>query len=110
MAAFWILLGLTCFSTFAPVGLRPRTGHVILERSAAFFALGGSLAFGYPRRPIATALAVIAIAVGSEALQLFVPSRDARVVDAVEKALGGLAGVTAATLVASGFLRRRVRD
>jgi VanZ family protein len=109
LAAFWLLLGLICFATFAPVGLRPRTGHVILERFAAFFALGGSLAFSYPRRPLPTAAVIVAIATGSEALQLLIPTRDARIVDALEKGLGGLAGVVAVTVIARMLLRRGVR-
>jgi hypothetical protein len=109
VAAFWLLLALICFSTFAPVGLRPRTGHVILERFAAFFALGGCLAFGYPRRPLQIAAMIVAIAIGSEALQLLIPTRDARFVDAMEKGLGGLVGVAAVTVLARTWLRRGFR-
>jgi hypothetical protein len=95
LAAFCLLFGLICFWTLAPVGFRPQTGHPALERFGAFLALGGALALGYPRRWLTVAAAICVIAIGTEALQIVIPSRDARPVDAAEKSLGGLAGIAA---------------
>jgi len=108
LAAFWLLLGLISFWTLAPVGFRPQTGYPVVERFAAFLALGGALGLGYPRRPMLAAAIVCGIAVGSEALQVIIPSRDARLVDAAEKVLGGVAGVGSFAAIA-GYLRRRDR-
>jgi hypothetical protein len=105
LSVFWLLLGLICVWTFAPVGLRPQTGHPALERFAAFFAMGGALALGCPRRPLLAAAIVCAIAVGSEALQIVIPFRDARPIDAVEKLLGGAFGTGAMLLVAVAHRR-----
>jgi VanZ family protein len=99
LLVFWLLLGLICFWTYGPVGFRPQTGHAVLERFTAFFALGGALAWGYPRRPVLAAMIIGVIAVGSEALQMVIPSRDARLIDAVEKLLGGTAGVAVTVLI-----------
>jgi hypothetical protein len=61
------------------------------------------LAFSCPRRPLLAAALIGAIAVGSEALQSVIPTRDARPTDAVEKLLGGLAGVAAARVAMNGL-------
>ncbi|HEY2708143.1 MAG TPA: hypothetical protein VGI95_08815 [Caulobacteraceae bacterium] len=106
-AAFWALLAFIVFATFSPVNLRPQTGHVIFERFGAFLALGGTLALSYPRRPFLALAAICAIAVGSEALQLVIPSRDARPIDGLEKTLGGLAGVALGCLLDKAILASR---
>jgi VanZ family protein len=108
-AAFWLLLALICFWTLAPVSYRPQTGHAMFERFWAFLALGGALAAGYPRRPLMVATIICLVALGSEALQAIVPTRDARPVDAVEKTAGGLAGVAAVASLTSGLRAARRR-
>jgi VanZ family protein len=108
LGAFWALFGLICFWTLAPVGFRPQTGHAALERFAAFLALGGALGLSYPRRWLVVAAAICAIALGTEALQLVMPSRAAQLIDAVEKSLGGLAGVAGSIVLdwcLAGFIR-----
>jgi hypothetical protein len=99
----WLLLGSIFFVTFAPVQFRPQTGHASLERSGAFFALGAAFLLSYPKRAFMVAAVVFAIALGSEGLQVLIPTRDARPIDAVEKALGGLAGVAAMAALGRGW-------
>jgi hypothetical protein len=93
LAFFCLLFVLICFWTLAPVGYRPPSGHPELERFGAFLALGGALTLGFPRRWLTVAAAICAIAIATEALQIAIPSRDARPIDALEKLLGGLTGV-----------------
>jgi VanZ family protein len=92
IAAFWILAAGIAFVTLCPIDLRPMTGHVVLERSAAYFLLGVALSLAYPDRPLAAMLTVAAIAVTLEAAQTFVPGRHGHVIDALEKLAGGLLG------------------
>ena len=101
--ACWLLVGAIFFVTFAPVRFRPQTGHAYLERSGAFFLLGATLLLSYPKRGLMMAAVVLAIAVGSEGLQAFIPTRDARPADAAEKALGGLAGVAVMAALGRGW-------
>ncbi len=103
-----LALALIVFSTLSPLHLRPRTGHPDLERFAAFFLAGGCFAWADPPRWRGMLIAVVAIAAGLEAAQLFVPGRDAHVHDAVIKAAGGVAGVLLAVL-ASTVLDARSR-
>lgn len=105
--AFWALLAFIAFATFSPVSLRPQTGHAIFERFGAFLGLGGTLTLSYPRRPLLALAAICAIAIGSEALQLVIPSRDARPIDGFEKTLGGLAGVALGYLLEKTILAGR---
>jgi hypothetical protein len=95
LALFWILLALILFWTLSPVQLRPHVARAAVERAGAFFALAVTLGASYPRRPLLVALVICAIAVGSEALQLVIASRHARLIDAAEKLAGGLTGIAA---------------
>ena len=106
---FIALVGFVAFATLAPVGLRPRTGHVVLERVAAFFVLGAVLTLALPRRP-GWALAVVCLAaVGLELAQKLAPGRHARLPDALEKMAGGVSGVAVAVAVitVAGWWRAR---
>src|SRR5947207_6546006 len=58
-----------------------------------FASIGFTL---YPRRLTLVCVLVLGSAVVLELLQIVVPDRDARVIDAVEKLTGGAAGVWAA--------------
>ena len=97
----WLLVALAIFAlvaavTFCPIGWRPRlTRDPDQERFWAFAVLGVAAKFAAPRRHLQVMACVVAIAVGTEAAQLFIPSRDARLWDAAVKALGAVAGVQA---------------
>jgi hypothetical protein len=105
LALFWLLLVLVVFWTLSPVSFRPQFGRPALERAGAFCALAGALGTAYPRRLLLVAVAICAIAIGSEALQLLFASRHARLIDAAEKTVGGLVGA-AAVAVGARFWRR----
>jgi glycopeptide antibiotics resistance protein len=99
--AAWICLVLITIATLVPIHLRPQltttepVSVVVLERFAAFALLGFLFALAHPRRP----KLVIAIVFGSAALleflQIFIPDRDARVLDVIEKTAGGAVGMIA---------------
>lgn len=59
-----------------------------------------ALAFmlGYPRRTVLIVLLVIFSAFTLEAMQLLTPDRHGRLLDAIVKAVGGLAGIGAGRL------------
>ncbi len=102
------LVAFVIFATLAPAGLRPQTGHVRLERFAAFFLLGALLTLAIPRRPWWALAAVCLAAVLLEYAQVLAPGRHARLNDALEKAAGGSSGVAAAVALAAtvGWFRR----
>lgn len=106
LALFWALLAFIVFSTLSPLHLRPHLSRASVERAGAFFALAVALGTGYPRRLLLVALVICSIAAGSEAFQLLVPTRHARLLDGLEKTAGGLAGVA---VVAAVILARRSR-
>ena len=82
--------------TLGPAGLRPHLfADPQAERLLAFLVLGYVLALAFPRRRLATALFVAALAIGLEAAQHLTPDRHGMVREAVIKAVGGLLGVAA---------------
>lgn len=107
LGLFWALLALILFWTLSPVHLRPHFTRAPVERAGAFFALAAALGAAYPRRPLLVALIICSIAVGSEALQILIPSRDARIIDGAEKVVGGLLAVGAVALLGAVYRRRR---
>ena len=71
---------------------------VILERVGAFAVIGFLFSVSYTRTTF-VCLLVLGSAVILELLQLVVPDRDARVIDAVEKLIGGGVGIIAAKIM-----------
>jgi hypothetical protein len=89
----WLLLLATAFVTLAPIGLRPESGlPPSVERFAAFLLLSFVFTLAYPHRLLRVILIVAAAAIGLEALQLLIPTRDARLIDMAMKLLGGGVG------------------
>jgi VanZ family protein len=90
--------------TLSPVYLRPRLMEaepaliVILEHVGAFAVIGFLFSVTYTRTAL-VCLLVLGGAVILELLQLVVPDRDARVIDAVEKLIGGGVGIIAAKIM-----------
>ena len=96
----WGLLLAIAFVTLSPIGLRPESGaspHA--ERFVAFFLLSGAFTLAYPHHLLRVVLLVAVAAIGLELLQLIVPTRDARLSDALIKLLGGAAGAAAGAVV-----------
>lgn len=93
-AISWLLLAALIFVTLCPIKLRPVSGAPPdLERFVAFAVLGAIFAFGYPKNRVIILFFLVAFAGSLEALQQFIPTRDARVHDAVIKAIGAFMGV-----------------
>jgi hypothetical protein len=100
--AAWGTLTFVIFATLSPAHLRPELTAtepalvVALERAGAFVVLGLLFSSGYPRRYGLVCVIVLGSAICLECLQILVPDRDARMVDAIEKIAGGGAGIFAA--------------
>jgi hypothetical protein len=102
-----LLLAFVVFVTLSPIQLRPRTGHPVLERFAAFMMVSGAYTLALPRRAGLIAVLMVAAAFVLEAAQQLSPTRDPDVRDAIVKALGALVGVATARLVDIELVRRR---
>jgi hypothetical protein len=99
LASAMVILAVIIYATLVPIGFRPKTGHVHLERIAAYLALGGALTVAFPHRVIWVALALILTACGLEYAQTFIPTRDGHLFDAMEKSFGALLGVVGGWLL-----------
>src|ERR1700692_3929417 len=75
----------------------------VLERFLAYAVLGLLFYLAYPRRIIFVCVLVFGSALVLELLQIFVPDRDARVSDALEKMAGGAVGIFAATFLTAAI-------
>jgi VanZ family protein len=100
-AAAWACLIFITYATLTSIDARPElTGpgfykafFTVLERFGAYGLLGLLFRLAYPRHVGFVCLMVFGSAVILELLQIVVPDRDARVIDAIEKLAGGAAGV-----------------
>jgi len=103
LTAAWCCLLFLAFATLAPLHLRPQMTDaetwvsVLIEHVGAFGVLGLLFTVCYPRRYGFICVVVFGSAVLLELLQVFVPDRDARIIDAVEKLVGGAAGIAGAS-------------
>ena len=106
----WLLLALAVgaaivFATLCPIQWRPHlTDDPNQERFLAFAILGFAAKLAFPRHNAWLVCAVVTLAIGLEAVQLIIPGRDGRVMDAAVKALGGAFGVQVGEI--SFFLKR----
>jgi VanZ family protein len=100
----WACLLFVASVTLSPAYLRPRLMEtepaliVILEHVGAFAVIGFLFSVTNTRTTL-VCLLVLGSAVILELLQLVVPDRDARVIDAVEKLIGGGVGIIAAKIM-----------
>ena len=93
--AAWLVLLCIAAATLSPMGLRPRLAgtEVSLEHIAAYAVVGLLFSVAYPRHVWIAMMVVIGAAFGFEVMQMLAPDRHARIVDAVQKAGGGLFGL-----------------
>ena len=97
--AAWAFLTFIAFATLSPFSLRPELTEtepflvVVLEHVGAFGLLGLLFFISYPERPRTVALVILGSAVALELSQAFLPDRHARFGDALEKIVGGGAGI-----------------
>jgi hypothetical protein len=95
----WLGLAFIIFATLSPINERPIIASPELERFAAFALVGLAFGLAYPGRILLVAAIILISAFGLEALQLLRPDRDARLLDALVKAAGGVCGIGASQLV-----------
>src|SRR5258708_9376360 len=104
-AAAWSCFIFIIYATLSSLSRRPQlTGNeweliVFIERFGAYALLGSLFVLAYPRRITFVCLLVLGSAVLLELLQIFVPDRDARISDALEKLAGGVVGISLADAV-----------
>ena len=75
----------------------------VFERFGAYAVLGFLFCSVYPRHLAFVCIMVFGSAVTLELLQNFVPDRDPRLLDAIEKLLGGTAGIALGGISQSSF-------
>lgn len=112
----WALLLFIAYATLTSIEARPALTGVgfykafstVVERFGAYAVLGLLFYLAYPRHLASVCLLVFGSAIILELLQMFVPDRDARISDALEKLAGGVAGILAATALLA-WTRRQGR-
>lgn len=107
----WMVLVAIVFVTVSPIEWRPQDIlPVDADRALACALLGGLFTLAYPRHWFRVGFVMIAGAGLIEVLQVFSPTRHARLDDALVKASGAFAGVfVSALLVNAGVYLRRYR-
>ena len=75
----------------------------VFERFGAFAVLGFLFCLTYPRHINFVCVLVFGSAVILELLEIYLPGRDARVLDIIEKLAGGAAGIMLGDIVPSRF-------
>jgi VanZ family protein len=107
-----VCLALIAYASLAALtGRSVLLGHheaywvVVIERFSAYGLLGFLLAFLLPGRFTQACLLVIGVAITLELLQALRPDRDAAFFDVIQKAAGGVVGVSIAQTVLA-FLPR----
>lgn len=108
MIVAWMVLAALVIATLGPVGIRPSFGWPLkVERFLGFAIVAVLFAWAYPRRWIAILVLLSVLAIGLEALQLIVPTRDASPIDAIVKIAGAASGVIGARLLFGKTEQRR---
>jgi VanZ family protein len=97
----WACLIFIIYATLSSAATRPELTEsepmlaVLVERFGAYGLLGALFRVAYPNRVRMVWALVLGSAVVLELLQILVPDRDARIIDAAEKLAGGAAGILA---------------
>jgi VanZ family protein len=97
--AAWAILTFIVFATLSPYSLRPELTEtepglvVMIEHVGAFGLLGLLFLISYPKRLRSVCLVVLGSAIALELAQALLPDRHARFADALEKVVGGGAGI-----------------
>ena len=98
----WGCLAFIIYATLSTQAARPELTSsetaltVFIERFCAYALLGGLFRLAHPRRPVFVTIMVCGCAMLLEFFQIFVPDRDARLLDAIEKLAGGFVGISLA--------------
>ena len=95
----WAILAFIAFASLSSLDLRPQLTKtesalvVMIEHVGAFGVLGILFFVSYPDRPRVVCLVVFGSAIAFELAEILLPDRHARLVDALEKIVGGGAGI-----------------
>jgi VanZ family protein len=116
VGAAWACLIFIIYATLSSSSGRPELTTtepalvVFIERFGAYGLLGFLFWLAYPRRLTLVCMLVLGSTVVLELLQIVIPGRDARVIDALEKLAGGAAGIVISRtfLSLAGRLRSKV--
>ena len=106
----WALLAFVAYATISPILYRPTlAASSSLEHLFAFAILGVLFYLAYPRQVLFSCLIVLGSAIILECVQVLAPDRHGRIQDAIEKLVGGAAGIAAVhvAILASNMLHRR---
>lgn len=95
-AAAWLSLVAIGVFTLTPISYRPVVADQHLEHVAAFVVVGVLFGLAYPRHMVMITVVVIGAAILLELLQLLVPGRHARTIDAALKLVSACAGLAVA--------------
>jgi VanZ family protein len=109
VAAAWACLAFIVFATLSSIQMRPEIAggrFAAVERFGAYAAFGLLLVLAYPRHLAFACIVVLGSAIVLELLQHFAPGRHGRLLDAIEKLLGGGAGLLLARILQSGLWRK----
>lgn len=99
--AAWLLILTITVLSLVPPGLRPETAAPHnLEHFAIFAAAGFAFGFGYSRRPIRVAVALVIFAGVIELAQRLVPGRHARLSDLIVDASAMCVSVALGSIIA----------
>ena len=109
--AAWACLVFIIYATLSSIDARPelvaggfyKGFFTVVERFGAYAVLGLFFCLAYPRHLNFVCILVFGSAVILELLQIFIPDRDARVMDVIEKLLGGAAGIVLGDIALSSF-------
>ena len=107
----WACLVFTTYARLSSIDARPelmaagfyKAFFTVVERFGAYAVLGLLFCLTYPRHLNFVCALVFGSTVILELLQIYVPDRDARVVDVIEKLAGGTAGILLGDIVPSVF-------
>jgi VanZ family protein len=113
--AAWACLIFITYATLSSIDARPeliqagffKVFFTIVERFGAYAVLGLLFCSAYPRRLTFVCILVFGSAITLELLQIYIPDRHARVLDVIEKLLGGAAGIILGDIAQSNFSSRR---
>jgi VanZ family protein len=109
--AAWACLVFITYATLSSIEARPeliaagfyKAFLTVVERFGAYAVLGLLFCLAYPRHINFVCALVFGSAVILELLQIYIPDRDARVIDVIEKLAGGTAGILLGDITQSVF-------
>jgi hypothetical protein len=113
ISAAWSSLAFIIYATLSSIDARPVIAggyFTVIERFGAYAVLGFLFQLAYPRHLIFVCIMVFGSAGVLELLQNLAPDRDPRLLDAVEKLLGGTVGLVSSGIFQSTIMPKLTAD